>query len=140
MASAGERKALSLMLLAAHGKVMEEAGRPPLYMLDDMDAELAPPTVTAVWGIFRGAAQLFATSNRPQVWLTLDVGDDLGDGAGRAEAPLRVGSRRETGNPLRGIFTLRFFVEVVPEGPARRCLRGPSRLAKIGPKLLKFQR
>ena len=73
VASAGERKALSLMLLAAHGKVMEEAGRPPLYMLDDMDAELAPPTVAAVWGIFRGASQLFATSNRPQVWLTLDV-------------------------------------------------------------------
>jgi DNA replication and repair protein RecF len=74
VASAGERKALSLMLLAAHGQVMEKAGRSPLYMLDDMDAELAPPTVTAVWGIFRGAAQLFATSNRPQVWLTLDVG------------------------------------------------------------------
>jgi DNA replication and repair protein RecF len=74
VASAGERTALSLMLLAAHGRVMEEAGRPPLYLLDDMDAELAPPTVTAVWGIFRGAAQLFATSNRPQVWLTLDVG------------------------------------------------------------------
>jgi DNA replication and repair protein RecF len=74
VASAGERKALSLMLLAAHGRVMEEAGRPPLYLLDDMDAELAPSTVSAVWGIFRGAAQLFATSNRPQVWLTLDVG------------------------------------------------------------------
>jgi recombinational DNA repair ATPase RecF len=62
------------MLLAAHGRVMEEAGRPPLYLLDDMDAELAPPTVAAVWGVFRGAAQLLATSNRPQVWLTLDVG------------------------------------------------------------------
>jgi DNA replication and repair protein RecF len=74
VASAGERKALSLMLLAAHGRVMAEAGRPPLYLLDDMDAELAPATVTAVWGVFRGAAQLFATSNRPQVWLTLDVG------------------------------------------------------------------
>ena len=74
VASAGERKALSLMLLAAHGRVMEDAGRPPLYLLDDMDAELAPPTVSAAWGIFRGAAQLLATSNRPQVWLTLDVG------------------------------------------------------------------
>jgi hypothetical protein len=39
-----------------------------------MDAELAPPTVAAVWGVFRGAELLFATSNRPQVWLTLDVG------------------------------------------------------------------
>jgi DNA replication and repair protein RecF len=74
VASAGERKALSLMLLAAHGRVMEEAGRAPLYLLDDMDAELAPATVAAVWGVFQGAAQLAATSNRPQVWLTLDVG------------------------------------------------------------------
>lgn len=74
VASAGERKALSLMLLAAHGRVMEEAGRPPLYLLDDMDAELAPPTVASVWGVFRQASQLVATSNRPQVWLTLDVG------------------------------------------------------------------
>jgi DNA replication and repair protein RecF len=74
VASAGERKALSLMLLAAHGRVMEEAGRSPLYLLDDMDAELAPQTVASVWGVFRGASQLVATSNRPQVWLTLDVG------------------------------------------------------------------
>lgn len=74
VASAGERKALSLMLIAAHGRVMEEAGRPPLYLLDDLDAELAPPTVAAAWGVFEGAGQLFATSNRPQVWLTLEVG------------------------------------------------------------------
>jgi recombinational DNA repair ATPase RecF len=74
VASAGERKALSLMLLAAHGRVVEEAGRPPLYLLDDMDAELAPPTVASVWGVFQGSEQLFATSNRPQVWLTLEVG------------------------------------------------------------------
>lgn len=74
VASAGERKALSLMLLAAHGKVMEEAGRSPLYLLDDMDAELAPPTVASVWGVFRESGQIIATSNRPQVWLTLDVG------------------------------------------------------------------
>jgi DNA replication and repair protein RecF len=74
VASAGERKALSLMLLAAHGGVLEDAGRVPLYLLDDLDAELAPATVSAVWGIFQPARQLVATSNRPQVWLTLDVG------------------------------------------------------------------
>jgi DNA replication and repair protein RecF len=74
VASAGERKALSLMLLAGHGKVMEEAGRSPLYLLDDMDAELAPPTVASVWGVFRESGQIIATSNRPQVWLTLEVG------------------------------------------------------------------
>jgi DNA replication and repair protein RecF len=74
VASAGERKSLSLMLLAAHGRVMEEAGRIPVYLLDDTDAELAPATVAAVWNVFRHARQLVATSNRPQVWLTLEVG------------------------------------------------------------------
>jgi len=73
VASAGERKALSLMLLAAHGRVMQEAGRSPLYLLDDMDAELAPPTVGAVWQVFKREDQVFATSNRPQVWLALEV-------------------------------------------------------------------
>jgi len=74
VASAGERKALSLLLVAAHGRVLESAGRRPLYLLDDADAELAPPTHSAVWGVFRNAHQIVATSNRPQVWLTLEVG------------------------------------------------------------------
>lgn len=78
VASAGERKALSLLLLAAHGRVVEAAGRQPVYLLDDADAELAPSSVAAVWSVFarRVAAtggQLFASSNRPQVWLTLEV-------------------------------------------------------------------
>jgi DNA replication and repair protein RecF len=81
VASAGERKALSLLLLAAHGRVLDAAGARPVYLLDDIDAELAPPTLTAVWEVFTGgeqgdsgAGQFFATSNRPQVWLTLPVG------------------------------------------------------------------
>jgi len=78
VASAGERKALSLLMLAAHGRVVEAAGRRPVYLLDDADAELSPTSVAAVWSVFakRVAAtggQLFASSNRPQVWLTLDV-------------------------------------------------------------------
>lgn len=74
VASAGERKSLSLLLLAAHGRVMEGARRRPTYLLDDMDAELAPGTLASVWAVFKDAGQLFATSNRPQVWLTLEVG------------------------------------------------------------------
>jgi DNA replication and repair protein RecF len=74
VASAGERKALSLLLLAAHGRVIEAAGRQPLYLVDDADAELAVPTLGAVWRVFSGARQLLATSARPQVWLGLDVG------------------------------------------------------------------
>jgi len=71
--SAGEKKALSLLLLAAHGRVVAQAGRSPVYLLDDADAELAPPTLAAVWNVFAGADQLVASSNRPQVWLTLPV-------------------------------------------------------------------
>jgi DNA replication and repair protein RecF len=76
VASAGERKSLSLLLLAAHGRVMEDAGRSPIYLLDDADAELASVTHAAVWKVFgeRSSGQLFASSNRPQVWLTLEVG------------------------------------------------------------------
>jgi DNA replication and repair protein RecF len=74
VASAGERKALSLLLLGAHARVLAHGGRDPLVLLDDADAELAPPTVAAVWRVFAGAPQVIASSNRPQVWLTLDVG------------------------------------------------------------------
>jgi len=74
VASAGERKALSLLLLAAHGRALEAAGIHPVYLLDDADAELSPQTHAAVWNVFRGVEQVIATSNRPQVWLTLEVG------------------------------------------------------------------
>lgn len=76
VASAGERKSLSLLLLAAHGRTLESMDRRPVYLLDDADAELAPPTHSSVWKVFQGdgTRQLFASSNRPQVWLTLEVG------------------------------------------------------------------
>ena len=74
VASAGERKAFSLLLLAAHGRALEAVGTRPVYLLDDADAELSPQTHAAVWGVFKGVEQVIATSNRPQVWLTLEVG------------------------------------------------------------------
>jgi DNA replication and repair protein RecF len=74
VASAGERKALSLLLLAAHGRALETVGTRPVYLLDDADAELSPQTHAAVWNVFKGVEQVIATSNRPQVWLTLEVG------------------------------------------------------------------
>jgi DNA replication and repair protein RecF len=101
VASAGERKALSLLLLAAHGRVLAASGARPIYLLDDIDAELSPATLGAVWTVFTGdigdiagsgeignagaagmvdkgedraPGQLFASSNRPQLWLTLKVG------------------------------------------------------------------
>ncbi len=75
--SAGERKSLSLLLLAAHGRVLAAAGRSPVYLLDDADAELSPQTLGAVWKVFAGVRQIIASSNRPQVWLTQPV-DRLG--------------------------------------------------------------
>ena len=76
VASAGERKSLSLLLLAAHGRTLEGMDRRPVYLLDDADAELAPPTHASVWKVFQGdeKRQILASSNRPQVWLTLEIG------------------------------------------------------------------
>lgn len=75
--SAGERKILSLALAAAHGRVIEEAGKTPLYLLDDLDAELAPESLGAVWRGFAGVAadagQLVTSSNRPTVWEGLET-------------------------------------------------------------------
>lgn len=68
VASAGERKALSLSLAAAHGRVLAAAGRQPVYLLDDLDAELAPNTLAAVWKAVEPGGQILATSNRPAVW------------------------------------------------------------------------
>lgn len=74
VASAGERKILSLLLSAAHGRVLEAAGREPLYLLDDLDAELAPGALARVWRCFASARQVFVTSNRPAVWEGLSMG------------------------------------------------------------------
>jgi DNA replication and repair protein RecF len=72
-ASAGERKILSLVLVAALARTLSAAGREPVYLLDDADAELSAATLSAVWKVFSPARQLFATSSRPQVWLTLET-------------------------------------------------------------------
>lgn len=71
--SAGERKALGLLLHAAHGRVLAAAGKDPVYLLDDADAELAAPTLAALWPVFAAAPQLFASSNRQRVWEGLEV-------------------------------------------------------------------
>lgn len=68
VASAGERKAVSLLLIAAHGRVLEGEGRRPVYLLDDADAELAPGLLRRLWGAFARAEQLIASSNREAVW------------------------------------------------------------------------
>lgn len=73
VASAGEAKTLSVALLAAHGRTVERAGKTPIYLLDDLDAELAPETLEALWPVFARAEQALASSNRAAVWDGLAV-------------------------------------------------------------------
>jgi DNA replication and repair protein RecF len=77
VASAGERKSLSLLLAAAQGQVLASSGRTPVLLLDDLDAELAPETLERVWPVMGdgdgGVTQLLATSNRETVWRDLSL-------------------------------------------------------------------
>ena len=72
VASAGERKALGLLLLAAQGRLLETAGKVPLYLLDDMDTELDATRLEALWRVFGTAQQVVATSNRPKIWRSIE--------------------------------------------------------------------
>lgn len=68
VASAGERKALGLLLVAAQAEVLATRRRAPLVLLDDADAELDRGRLEAVWRAFAGCEQLVATSSRPAAW------------------------------------------------------------------------
>jgi DNA replication and repair protein RecF len=66
--SAGERKALGLLLTAARGEVLEAAERTPVYLLDDADSELDKDRLASVWQAFAATDQVFVSSSRPEVW------------------------------------------------------------------------
>ena len=68
VASAGERKLVGLVLTIARGRLLEEARRPPIYLLDDADAELDRERLEVLWPLLAGAPQVFVSSNRPVVW------------------------------------------------------------------------
>jgi DNA replication and repair protein RecF len=68
VASAGERKLVGLVLTIARGRLLEEARRPPIYLLDDADAELDRERLEVLWPLLAGASQVFVSSNRPVVW------------------------------------------------------------------------
>jgi DNA replication and repair protein RecF len=68
VASAGEGKALGLLLAAAQGEVVAGTGREAVFLLDDADAELDRSRLAAVWKAFPDTAQIFATSSRPEAW------------------------------------------------------------------------
>ncbi len=68
LASAGERKALGLLLLAALGELVAAAGRPPLLLVDDADAELDRGRLAQLVERFTPFAQVLFSSSRPEVW------------------------------------------------------------------------
>ena len=73
IASAGERKALGLALLLAHGRVLQAENVEPVVLLDDVDVELDPDRLAKLWAITSGHAQVLVTSARPAVWETLET-------------------------------------------------------------------
>lgn len=68
VASAGERKLLGLAVTAARARLLAAAGRSPVLLLDDLDAELDERRLAACWSFFEPFSQLFVTSNRAAVW------------------------------------------------------------------------
>jgi DNA replication and repair protein RecF len=67
-ASAGETKWIGLTLAAARGRVLAAQGREPVYLLDDLDAELDAGRLERALELFSGAAQIAATSSREEAW------------------------------------------------------------------------
>ena len=67
VASAGERKALGLLLTAAQAELLEAAGRSPTVLVDDVDAELDLGSLEAVWRVLATDRQVLATSSREEV-------------------------------------------------------------------------
>lgn len=73
IASAGERRALGILLAVAHGRLLQHAGQEAIGLFDDMDAELSQTTLKAVWATLRSSPQIIATSSRPRVWQELEI-------------------------------------------------------------------
>ena len=67
VASAGERKALGLLLAAAQAEELAAAGRAPLVLADDVDAELDLRALEAVWRVLATDRQVLASTNRAEV-------------------------------------------------------------------------
>lgn len=72
VASAGERKAIGLLLLAARAELLEEAGRRPVVLADDLDTELDHGALAAIWRVLPNGRQLLASTNREEIAERLD--------------------------------------------------------------------
>ncbi|MEM1177653.1 MAG: AAA family ATPase [Acidobacteriota bacterium] len=86
VASAGERKAIGLLLTAAHALLLEEADIEPVFLLDDVDTELDEKRLLGLWRYFGRAGQLLATSNRPFVFRELPFNQRIHAVAGTFES------------------------------------------------------
>jgi DNA replication and repair protein RecF len=91
VASAGERKALGLLLVAAQADLLEAAGRPPTVLADDVDAELDLDALEAVWRVLAQGRQVLATSSRREIASRLPgvVAWSL-EGAAGSRGPVRI--------------------------------------------------
>jgi DNA replication and repair protein RecF len=91
VASAGERKALGLLLAAAQAELLEAAGRPPTAVIDDVDAELDLEALEAVWRVLATGRQVLATSSRREVAPRLaGVMEWALEGGSEGRGPVRI--------------------------------------------------
>ncbi len=67
-ASAGERRAVGLLLLAALGRRLAAGGREPTLLLDDADAELDAARLAGLLRAFAEFPGLLVSTNRPELW------------------------------------------------------------------------
>lgn len=72
-ASAGERKAIGLILVAAQSRVLAAADRAPVLLIDDIDTEMDQATLERVWPLLSGAPQTLVSSNREGVFENLEI-------------------------------------------------------------------
>jgi len=67
-ASAGERKAVGLLLMAALAHRLAASERTPALLLDDADTELDRTRLERLMAAFAPFPRLLVSSNRPEVW------------------------------------------------------------------------
>ena len=73
VASAGEKKALGLLLMVAQARLLEAAGRMPLLLADDVDSELDRKSLEAIWRVLERAGQIVVSCSKAEVWDGLEV-------------------------------------------------------------------
>ncbi len=86
-ASAGEIKIFGLALTVARARVLEAAGRTPVLLLDDADAELDQGRLERAWSMLPASLQTVISSNRPEVWRGLSESAVWRLREGRVEGP-----------------------------------------------------